>query len=79
MSRLKVVPFFAAIKILPGGCPAFVRIIRLEWISSPLENFPPFMLSLNGIQEEKSARRLGWRLDGEGVPKGLFTTRPPRD
>jgi hypothetical protein len=64
MSRLRIVPFFAAIKILPGGRPPFLRIIRLEWISSPLENFPPFMLNLDGIQEEKWAEQKAWREAG---------------
>jgi hypothetical protein len=57
MSRLRMVPFFAAIKILPGGCPPFLRIIRLEWISSPLEHFPPFYAHFEWNSRGKIGRR----------------------
>jgi hypothetical protein len=54
---LRMVPFFVAMEILSGGCALFVRIIRLEWFSSPLERFPPFYAHF----EWNSTRKIGGR------------------
>lgn len=69
MSMLRVVPFFVAIKILPGGCPPFLRIIRLEWFSSPLEGFPPFyaQFELNSTRKMAGGRPLAG--GGRSVPR----------
>jgi hypothetical protein len=74
MSRLRMVPFFAAIKILPGGCPPFLRIIRLEWISFPLERFPPFYAHFEwnsrrkmGLSRAGSIGQRTWSMELRGV------------